>query len=760
MRFNKNFLILIIFSFILIFSISTINAADNNTTSYNYTGGADSPSPGYNGANGTGQSNYTGPQTNTTKSENTGPMGNIAIGSDGKLYSINNKMFYIINKNGSYEPIQISINGAGESIVPVIGNNETIYLVNRTHILGFNYNESIDGYSLTNTYAFGIGNTGYKNVPIIAKDGFIYIIRSSSAFAYLFKLTPNLDYVWNITFNKDNTGFNPTIFSNPIIDYENNIYIAVVMTNLTGGKIFKVNPNGTYEVFSNTPYAVFGLNYWSDRIYAVGMNSTSPTSLFTSLINFDGSINWIREIPGGHVANAMKSFAISKNGIIYVGTATSFYAINASNGDILNILNSPVIDAPVIGVDGTIYVVIGNANTYDKVLYALNPDFTVKWTGKGGSTPVIDSDGTLYTIYQASSGADGVLIAYQDDLVPPVVDVDGDSGTYFNNVTVRISVDDGVIYYTIDGSDPRTSDTRILLTGSEIIVNESCVLKIVGYDADAFGDGQFSNVTVLNYVIRNNFVPGNPSVSSGSYYNDLKVSLPTEDGLKVYYKIDNGNYMVYNGPISIGKSSVLSYYYEDASGNVSSVKSVSYVINKNYVPGNPSVASGAYNKNLKVSLPKQTGKTLYYKVGSGSYKVYTSPITVTKTSTISYYFKDTLGKNSKVKTVKYTIDKTSPKVLDKNTKSYKKVRAKKQTLKIRFSESIKINSKYLKKLLVKNSKGKKIVVKFAVKNNYLYMKVPKITKKTKYFLTIPKNIVSDKVGNLLKSKVTLRYVSV
>jgi hypothetical protein len=63
-------------------------------------------------------------------------------------------------------------------------------------------------------------------------------------------------------------------------------------------------------------------------------------------------------------------------------------------------------------------------------------------------------------------------------------------------------------------------------------------------------------------------------------------------------------------------------------------------------------------------------------------------------------------------------------------------------------------------LVVKNSKGKKITVKFAVKNNYLHMKVPKITKKTKYFLTIPKNIVSDKVGNLLKSKVTLRYVSV
>ncbi|MBF4469731.1 MAG: hypothetical protein ISP01_10030 [Methanobrevibacter arboriphilus] len=72
---------------------------------------------------------------------------------------------------------------------------------------------------------------------------------------------------------------------------------------------------------------------------------------------------------------------------------------------------------------------------------------------------------------------------------------------------------------------------------------------------------------------------------------------------------------------------------------------------------------------------------------------------------------------------------------------------------------MKINSKNLKKILVKNSKGKKIKVNLSVKGKYLFVKVLKIAKKTKYTINIPKNIVSDNIGNLLKSKVALRYLS-
>lgn len=753
----KFFSFLIILFFAVCCVLTGVSAEETNATNFNYTGPADSPSPGYNGVNGTGQSDYAGPQTNNTKYNKTIPSDlYISIGSDGTIYGAKDNKVYAFYANGSVKWEYSLINESGSAAYyPTIGNNETIYVFTKGVLYAINY----DG---TEKWRFDIGvkptgATKYPTSPVIGSDGTIYVnsYRSpTSTGNNFFAVTPDGELIFNITL--------PRSVTLPLIDPNGYVIFGSMFGSATAGGLYKINPlNSSYERIL-TDYRFFAITIGDDGIiYAIvdkGTNANTNSEKYVIAVNTDGTQKWISDnlslyyysqtFPSA--PRTSPELSVSNNGLIYL----SNIIIDANSGNILgsNNHNASVGDSAeniAIGADGIIYVAESS-----RVAAYRNGVLLWSYDVEGAYNPVIGADGTLYFT------AGGQLYAIADDFVPPVVDVDGDSGTYFNNVTVKVSVDKGVIYYTIDGSDPRTSPTRILLTGSEIIVNESCVLRIVGYDADVVGDGQFSNVTVLNYVIRNNFVSGNPSVSSGSYYNDLKVSLPTEDSLKIYYKIDNGNYMVYNGPISIDKSSSLSYYYEDASGNTSSVKSFTYTINKNYVPGNPSVTPGAYNKNLKVSLPKQTGKTLYYKVGSGSYKVYTSPITVTKTSTISYYFKDTLGKNSKVKTVKYTIDKTSPKVLDKNTKSYKKVRAKKQTLKIRFSESIKINSKYLKKLVVKNSKGKKIAVKFAVKNNYLYMKVPKITKKTKYFLTIPKNIVSDKVGNLLKSKVTLRYVSV
>ena len=738
---NSLFIIFLSF-FIIACAITTVSAAETNDTDFNYTGPADSPSPGYNGANGTGQSDYAGPQTNMSNYNKTIPSDlYISIGSDGTIYGAKDNMVYAFYANGSVKWSYTL--DTSSAYYPKIGNNETIYVFSANKLYAINYN----GTEKWTTTLLTAGHASQRGSPAIGPDGTIYVFNyiSSLGNSNIVAFSPDGAIKWNTTIG---LGYTTIAF-----DRDGYLYVGSMASNADKRGLYKVNPVDGSNSRILVEYRVWGVTISNDGIiYIIG--DTGGTNRYLIALNPDGSQKWISDnllSYGIYMTNGLDSLyspeiiSVSNNGLIYL----SNIIIDAANGQILSNSTYSTNKNIVIGADGTIYVAESSS-----VSAYRNGVLLWRYYVEGAYNPVVGADGTLYFT------AGGQLYAIADDIVPPVVDVVGDSGTYFNNVTVRVSIDKGVIYYTIDGSDPRTSDTRILLTDSEIIVNESCVLRIVGYDADVVGDGQFSNVTVLNYVIRNNFVPSNPSVSSGSYYNDLKVSLPTVDGLKIYYKIDNGNYMVYNGPITIGKSSSLSYYYEDANGNVSSVKSVSYVINKNYVPSNPSVAPGSYNKNLKVSLPKQTGKTLYYKVGSGSYKVYTNPITITKTSTISYYFKDTFGKNSKVKTVKYTIDKTRPKVLDKNTKSYKKVRAKKQTLKIRFSESIKINSKYLKKLVVKNSKGKKITVKFAVKNNYLYMKVPKITKKTKYFLTIPKNIVSDKVGNLLKSKVTLRYVSV
>jgi len=104
-------------------------------------------------------------------------------------------------------------------------------------------------------------------------------------------------------------------------------------------------------------------------------------------------------------------------------------------------------------------------------------------------------------------------------------------------------------------------------------------------------------------------------------------------------------------------------------------------------------------------------------------------------------------------------DKKDPTVKETNTKKYKSVTANKHTLKIKFSEKIKVSSAMLKKIVVKNSKGKIIKVSLSVVGNYLYVNMPKLAKKTKYTVNIPKNVVSDIAGNFLKNSITLKYLT-
>ncbi|WP_394325409.1 Ig-like domain-containing protein [Methanobrevibacter arboriphilus] len=86
--------------------------------------------------------------------------------------------------------------------------------------------------------------------------------------------------------------------------------------------------------------------------------------------------------------------------------------------------------------------------------------------------------------------------------------------------------------------------------------------------------------------------------------------------------------------------------------------------------------------------------TIYYKLNNNAYIQYKGPITISKSSTISYYVKDLSGRVSKTTTLKYTIDKTSPKITKITPKNgYTKVAAKKQQIVIKFSEKNKSNNK-------------------------------------------------------------------
>ena len=115
---------------------------------------------------------------------------------------------------------------------------------------------------------------------------------------------------------------------------------------------------------------------------------------FTCLYAQDpGTLKWAFET-GDQI---LSSPAIGSDGTIYVGSYDkNLYAINPDGtqkwafktGDL-------VLSSPAIGLDGTIYV-----GSYDYNLYAVNPDGTQKWAFDIGermhSPPAIDADGTVY----------------------------------------------------------------------------------------------------------------------------------------------------------------------------------------------------------------------------------------------------------------------------------------------------------------------------------------------------------------------------
>jgi len=105
------------------------------------------------------------------------------------------------------------------------------------------------------------------------------------------------------------------------------------------------------------------------------------------------------------------------------------------------------------------------------------------------------------------------------------------------------------------------------------------------------------------------------------------------------------------------------------------------------------------------------------------------------------------------------VDKKAPVLKSTNTKTYKKIKSKKQTLKIKFSEDITISKTNLKKIKVKTTKGKTIKATITVKRNYLYVKIPKVSKKTKFAVYIPKKAVKDLFDNKLNKKIVLRYTT-
>lgn len=540
------------------------------------TGGLiNSSNPTYQGDNNnTGLSNYTGPQTNNTKWNNSeiSPSSdtNVVTGSDGTIYAGSNGYLYALDPTGIIK-WRYYTGSSSQVTSPTIGKDGTIYVAGSSYLHALN----TDGTLKWKLYIYSSNMVS----PAVGADGTIYIpCYDNSGFldSALYAVNPNGTLKWNTSLvdasfiygnlaiasdgtiyvpghsflyavNPDGTikwsyAFGNHQYSSPSLGTDGTIYILAYGGTLSGDPaLYAINPDGTLKWRYTTKRASYG---------AVALGSDGTIYLLDSgtliALTPDGTQKW--NYTAG--TSSSSSPVIDANGTIYFTAGSSIFALN-SNGTLKwNYTDRSAISNPVIDSDGTLYVGINN------ILYAFR-DAAAKFNYTIGSNPLYVEfndtsnnatswkwnfgDGTTstkqnpthtysksgqYKVTLVAALANGeTLTAAQiltiSDITPPTVTISPNGGNFNTTQTVTLNATDDsenmTVYYTTDGSDPQTSSKRHVYTGS-IILNSTTTLKYAAVDSSE----NWSPVYEETYTISGAAVNTNINVTSGMTNTEIQ----------------------------------------------------------------------------------------------------------------------------------------------------------------------------------------------------------------------------------------------
>ena len=153
------------------------------------------------------------------------------------------------------------------------------------------------------------------------------------------------------------------------------------------------------------------------------------------------------------------------------------------------------------------------------------------------------------------------------------------------------------VYYTKDGSDPRTSKTKIKYT-SPISISTTTSLKFAAVDSAL----NWSSITTSTYVI--NLPPTATAGTKGGYYNTTKlIKLTMNQPGNIYYTTNGtptATSKKYNGYITVTKTTTLKFLAINQNGQKSVIYNETYKIDK-VAP----VISSTSPKNGSTGIPRR-----------------------------------------------------------------------------------------------------------------------------------------------------------
>jgi YD repeat-containing protein len=295
------------------------------------------------------------------------------------------------------------------------------------------------------------------------------------------------------------------------------------------------------------------------------------------------------------------------------------------------------------------------------------------------STPISIASTTTLKFFAKDKAGNSEVVkteTYTIDTAAPVTTASPAGGANRSQQKVTLSCTDGTglgcdkIYYTTDGTTP-TAGSAVYDSPIDIIVS-----KTVKYFAkDKAGNSEA--VKVQTYQIDAVRPVTTASPTGGPFKSMRSVTLTCTDGSsgtgcnKIYYTMDGTtpttSSKVYSAPIIITDSTVLKFIATDKVGNTGVPKTETYTYDI-IAPVTTATPAGStsYNAPQTVSLSCEDNvrngcnKIYYSKDGTTPKKEYSSPISITSTTTLKYFSKDKADNREQIQSLVYNIDKTLP----------------------------------------------------------------------------------------------------
>jgi hypothetical protein len=239
-------------------------------------------------------------------------------------------------------------------------------------------------------------------------------------------------------------------------------------------------------------------------------------------------------------------------------------------------------------------------------------------------------------------------------------------GTFTGTKTVTLSANEtAAIYYTLDGSAPTTAS---LVYSSALSISATTTLKAFAKDTA----GNSSAIQTVTYTLGATdttapTVTANPA--AGTYTSAQSITLSANETATIYYTLDGTTpttaSTVYSGPISVASTKTLQFIGKDSAGNTSAPVAATYTIN---IPADTTApvltitpaATFSATQTVTMSATDSSTFTIWYTVDgtdptvSGTKVQYSSPVTLTATTTVKAYAVDSANNASVVQTVTYT----------------------------------------------------------------------------------------------------------